>query len=418
MTQNKNILQGYKESFLGIIPKEWEVKRIKDYGKVLTGSTPPTSEQDNYGSDFLFVSPADLLDKKYITTTEKKLSDKGFSVSRVMPKGTVLFTCIGSTIGKSGIASTNLTSNQQINAVICNKHNYNEFLYYELCYKSNRIKLFAGKQAVPIINKTDFENISIVCPSLQEQQKIAEILSIWDVAIEKQTQLITQLETRKHGLMQQLLTGKKRVKGFEEKWKKYHLGNLGDTYSGLTGKNKDDFGEGKPYIPYLNIFNNPKIDKTYFEFVKVGTSENQNKTQYGDIFFTVSSETPNDVGMASVLLENIEVYLNSFCFGFRLHDFNTLLPEFGCYYLRSEDFRSKIYKLSQGATRFNLSKNSLMKLYVVLPTLEEQNAIADILSTADTGIVLAKKKLASLKEQKKGLMQVLLTGKKRVKYIQ
>jgi type I restriction enzyme S subunit len=150
--------------------------------------------------------------------------------------------------------------------------------------------------------------------------------------------------------------------------------------------------------------------------VDVKADESQNKVQYGDIFFTVSSETPNEVGMASVLLENVdELYLNSFCFGFRLYDFNTLLPEFGSYYLRSDVFRSEIYKLSQGATRFNLSKNSLMKLDILLPSLAEQTAIANILSAADSEITLAKQKLARLKEQKKGLMQVLLTGKKRVK---
>ncbi len=144
--------------------------------------------------------------------------------------------------------------------------------------------------------------------------------------------------------------------------------------------------------------------------------DNQNRVKYGDIFFTVSSETPDEVGMASVMLDEIdELYLNSFCFGFRLIDFNTLVPEFSSYFLRAKTFRTEINKLSQGATRFNLSKNNLMKLNIILPPIEEQTSIAQVLQAADKEINLLKAKVEKLKEQKKGLMQVLLTGKVRIK---
>jgi type I restriction enzyme S subunit len=215
--------------------------------------------------------------------------------------------------------------------------------------------------------------------------------------------------------MQQLLTGKKRLPGFEGEWKEVKLGSLGKTYNGLTGKTKEDFGEGKPFITYMNIFSNPKINISNFEYVKMGVNENQNKAIYGDIFFTVSSETPNEVGMASVLLDEInDLYLNSFCFGFRLNDFKNLLPEFSSYLFRNDLFRKDVYKLAQGSTRFNLSKLELMKIKIKLPSLSEQTAIAEILATADRELQLQKDKLAQLQSQKKGLMQVLLTGKKRL----
>ena len=198
-------------------------------------------------------------------------------------------------------------------------------------------------------------------------------------------------------------------------WCSKKLGNLGKTYNGLTGKTKEDFGEGKPFITYMNIFTNPKIDISNFEYVKMGTNENQNKAIYGDIFFTVSSETPDEVGMASVLLDKVnDLYLNSFCFGFRLNDFKSLLPEFSSYLFRNELFRKEVHKLAQGSTRFNLSKLELMKIEIKLPSLEEQTAIAEILATADRELQLQKEKLAQLQTQKKGLMQVLLTGKKRL----
>lgn len=125
------IPEGYKNTLLGIIPNEWEVKKIKEIGQVVTGNTPATSEKENYGDSYLFVSPVDLSDLKYIKNTEKKLSLIGFEKSRKLPKGAVLFTCIG-LIGKVGISLCDLSCNQQINAIICNELMFNEYLYYEL----------------------------------------------------------------------------------------------------------------------------------------------------------------------------------------------------------------------------------------------------------------------------------------------
>ncbi|MBP3616346.1 MAG: restriction endonuclease subunit S [Alphaproteobacteria bacterium] len=262
------------------------------------------------------------------------------------------------------------------------------------------------------------ESIPFLLPPLAEQEKIAEILSVWDEAIEKLSGLIEQKKLLKKGLMQKLLTGKTRLSGFTQPWKTVKLGEIGKTYTGLSGKNSSDFGSGFPFITYMNIYLNNQIKNDQFEFVNIKENENQNAVKYGDIFFTTSSETPDEVGFASVLLFNPEVntYLNSFCFGFRLNDFETLLPEFASFYFRSEDVRKIMLKLAQGATRFNLSKNELMKEKITIPSdITEQKAIADILQSCDLEIEKLKTKLDLLKLQKKGLMQQLLTGKIRVK---
>ena len=416
MTTKNNIPAGYKDSAVGIIPQEWEVKPVKYFGKVVTGNTPSTAEVSNYGDEYMFVSPADLSDdKKYILRTEKMLSSKGYAVSRKMPKGAILYTCIGSTIGKIGIASCELTSNQQINAVICDDNN--EYFYYALLFLTGRIKMLAGEQAVPIINKSDFERIKLAVPPMEEQRKIAEILGVWDEAIEKQSRLIEKLELRKRALMQRLLTGRTRLPGFNTPWQKIKLGEIGKTYNGLTGKSKEDFEDGNAkFIPYINVFSNEKVNIDKLGVVSVDESEKQNKVQYGDIFFTVSSETPDEVGMASVLLEYIDdTYLNSFCFGYRLNDFETLNPIFASYILRGDRFRNFMMVLAQGSTRFNISKNEVMKLRIELPSLPEQKAIAEVLTTADDEIATHRKKLDALRLQKRGLMQQLLTGKTRVK---
>jgi len=189
------------------------------------------------------------------------------------------------------------------------------------------------------------------------------------------------------------------------------LGDLGYTYPGLSGKTKDDFGSGKPYIPYMNIFSNSKIKKSFLEFVDIKTTDRQNKVQKGDLFFTTSSETVEEVGMTSVLLDDIgEAYLNSFCFGFRLHNFETLLPEFAAYLFRSEEVRKKISLFGQGSTRYNLPKTQMFsKLYLNIPDKTKQIEIAKILTAFDIVIEQTQTTISKYKAIKQGLLHDLFT---------
>jgi type I restriction enzyme S subunit len=270
-------------------------------------------------------------------------------------------------------------------------------------------------------NKTlgqgEFSELEIPLPPFKEQQKIAQILAIYDVAIVKQEELIKEKEQLKKGLMQKLLSDEVRFDGFNDEWEEVRLGEIGNPFNGLSGKTGEDFGIGEAtYITYKNIFNYSKIKLDIFEKVKISDDEKQNLVQFGDMFFTVSSETPQEVGMSSVLLDNVSnTYLNSFCFGYRLNNFNTLDPYFARFYFRSFQMRDKISRLAQGSTRFNLSKNEIMKLKVKLPSLQEQQKIAEVLSLVDDEINLLKNEFEELKLQKKALIQKLLTGQVRVK---
>jgi len=292
--------------------------------------------------------------------------------------------------------------------------NDTKFIYFLL--SGFNFKKFSDKTGVPGVNRNDLHAVNVYVPPFSEQQRIAKILTAWDKAITVAEQLITNSQKQKKALMQQLLTGKKRLAGFGGEWREFLLSDLGSTYPGLSGKTKNDFGTGAPFIPYMNIFSNSKINISKLELVTVKPGEKQHRAIYGDVFFTTSSETPEEVGMSSVLLDDIgELYLNSFCFGFRLHNFESILPEFAQYFLRGEDVRRRISVLAQGATRYNLSKIQLMKLKLRLPLTQEQQKIASVLSNADKVINLLKQQLNDLKQEKKALMQQLLTGKRRVK---
>ena len=213
LTGKKRLLDDEGKRFEG----EWARQPINFVADVITGNTPSTKNQEYYGGDRLFVSPSDLGISKYILETTKRLTDLGFNQIRKVPKGSSLFTCIGSTIGKLGIAGEELATNQQINSVCAKGNTCGEFIYYQLLFHAEQIKGSAATQAVPIINKTNFESQLIFSPpSHKEQQKIATVLTNVDREIELLEQQLADLQQEKKALMQVLLTGKRRVAVYGE----------------------------------------------------------------------------------------------------------------------------------------------------------------------------------------------------------
>ena len=215
-----------------------------------------------------------------------------------------------------------------------------------------------------------WKSIQIPVPPLSVQQEIVRIL-------DKFTQLEAELEAE--------LGGAKTLIFSDLQWKT--LGDLGAFYGGLTGKNKNDFSNGNAkFISYMNVFSNIATNFKVNDFVKIGESENQNTIQYGDILFTGSSESLEECGMSSVVNEEVKenVYLNSFCFGYRFHNSELFLPNFLKFLFRSEKIRKQIVKTANGVTRFNVSKKKMEKIQIPIPPIEEQERIAGILDKFDT----------------------------------
>ncbi len=289
---------------------------------------------------------------------------------------------------------------------------YRQYIFLNPAVR-NKLQKVANGVSVYGISKTEVSKILLPIPPLPEQNRIVSVLEIWDKVIEKLAKKIELKKNIKKGLMQRLLTGELRLPGFSETWQVIKLGKIGETYSGITGKDKDDFGFGEPFISYMNIYSNWRINTNINDLVNIKEAENQNKAEYGDIFFTTSSETPDEVGISSVLLDkNIgSLYLNSFCFGFRLNDFKILIPEFAQHYFRGQKFRKQMTRLAQGASRFNLSKKYFLDTTVEIPkNINEQIAIANVFTSANKEIVIFEQKLKRLKEQKKYLLNNLITG--------
>ena len=378
---------------------EWEKCRIGDYGKVVTGNTPPTKDVENYiDGQYLWASPADLGTIKSITETNTKLSSKGFAKTRILPKGSVLVTCIGSTIGKMGMAMKEMATNQQINSVVVNEDNNNEFVYYAIQSAFPRYLSSIAVQAVPIVSKSAFEQLSNKRPCLQEQEKIGSLFALLDERIATQSKLIEKLESLIKGLNDSLYV----QYGNEVKTS---FANLGTSYSGLSGKSAQDFGSGKPFITYLNVYSNNVINENEFQYVAIKDDEKQNVAEYGDVLFTLSSETPREVGIGSVYLGKEKVYLNSFCFGIHITNTKVAFSPYLSYYVSSTAFRKFIYPYAQGSTRFNLCKADFEKASIKLPTLENQKRIYSILSHIDNKIITERQMLDLYNSQKQYLLR-------------
>jgi type I restriction enzyme S subunit len=398
---------------LGWIPEEWSIKEFGKFASVSKTKYVPSESENRKCIELEHINQEAGSINGYVSSANQKSTKNAFK------KGQVLFGKLRPYLKKYWLADFDGVCSSEVWVLQANSQDCcNEYLFRIV--QQHRFIQVANVSSGSKMPRADWDFVAefpFALPTSPERKIIAAILSTWDEAITKTQQLIAQLQQRNKGLMQQLLTGKKRLKGFEGEWKKVELGSLGDSYNGLTGKAKDDFGSGSKFIKYLTIFNNLLITSTEeFGLVRIQNGENQNEVKYGDIFFTVSSETPEEVGMSSVLLIDVPTcYLNSFCFGFRLFDFKTLNPVFASFLLRSEVVRKEIVKLAQGSTRFNLSKFGIKKLLLALPEISEQELIAEACTWFIDEVKIHEQKLSALQQQKKGLMQKLLTGEVRVK---
>ncbi len=194
-----------------------------------------------------------------------------------------------------------------------------------------------------------------------------------------------------------------RFKGFTDAWEQRKLGEMGETYAGLSSKSKEDFGHGEAeFVPYMNVFTNPIADVAMTEAIEI--DDRQAKVKNGDVLFTTSSETPEEVGMSSVWLKNgSNTYLNSFCFGFRASE--SINSYYLAYMLRSSGVRRKIVFLAQGISRYNISKKKMMEIKVPMPISAEQRQLGEIFRQLDNLITLHQRKYDKIVNIKKALLE-------------
>ncbi|HDG5468855.1 TPA: restriction endonuclease subunit S, partial [Staphylococcus aureus] len=394
---------------------EWEEKKLGEIFQIISGSTPLKSNKKFYeNGNINWVKTTDLNNSK-VTHSKEKITEYAMNSLKLklVPKNSVLIAMYGgfNQIGRTGLLKIDATINQAISALLMNHETNPEFIQAYLNYQVKGWKRYAASSRKdPNITKKDIEQFKVPYVSINEQQKIGEFFSKLDRQIELEEQKLELLQQQKKGYMQKIFSQELRFKDENgedyPEWEEKQLGELGVTYAGLSGKAKEDFGFGKDvYVSYVNVFKNNIATLEMVENVSIKPGEKQNNVKFGDILFTTSSEVPHEVGMSSVwLYEKDNVYLNSFCFGFRT-TVSFINPIFLARYLRSFEMRKLITILAQGSTRFNISKKELMKLIVKIPRLDEQNRIINLFSILDGGIELQSMKVRKLKKRKQGLLQ-------------
>ena len=278
------------------------------------------------------------------------------------------------------------------------KCNARYLFYYFSSRFYNRVKRMSAKNSVDSVRKEMITDMPLSLPCSQEQAKIGILLSLLDERIATQNKIIDKLESLIKGLNDTLYVqyGSVQSTSFAE---------LGHSYSGLSGKSAEDFGKGKPFITYLNVYSNNIINEKEYQYVSIEEGEKQNRVKYGDVLFTLSSETPNEVGIGSVYLGKDEVYLNSFCFGIHIENKKLTYSPYLSFYISSTPFRKFIYPFAQGSTRFNLCKADFEKAKIQLPTLENQKRIYSILNSLTLKNETEKNILKQYELQKQHLLR-------------
>ena len=409
--------QGYKytEEF-GYIPENWEIRELSDsFPHIRNGFVGVATPYYTNCDDGIFYLQSNNIHKGKINEYSKVYITKEFhnkNIKNALKEDDILMVQSGHS-GECAVVGEKYKGCNCHALIIMssNKKSNSNYVSYFLNSEigQNSLKNLLVGNTIQHILASEVKKQPFVYAPLPEQEKIAEVLGDVDSLIDKTQQLINKKKDLKTATMQKLLTPK-------EDWSNYIVGNLGNTYSGLSGKNKDSFGNGESlYIPFLNIMNNPVIDTKTLEKVCINSNESQNLCLKDDLFFNTSSETPEEVGMCATLQEEISnLYLNSFCFGYRLKQNIDVIPKFLVYLFRGQYGRRIMQTLAQGSTRYNLPKDKFMEYEVELPKFEEQKRTVAIISDMDSEIEALEKELNKYKDLKTGMMQQLLTGKVRL----
>ena len=380
---------------------EWNKYTINDLATVVGGGTPDTTVKSYWGGDIQWFTPSEIGKNKYVDFSKRTITRDGLdnSSAKLLPLHTILLSS-RATVGECSIASNECTTNQGFQSLIAKQCNI-DFLYYLIQTKKKDLIRNACGSTFLEISANEIRKIKVAVPVQNEQEQIAKLLSLIDERIATQNKIIEKYESLIQAMCDTLIES-------EQLKVELSFNDFGKPYSGLSGKSAEDFGNGWPYITYMNVYQNQIIDITDVGLVKINETEQQSVVRYGDILFTLSSETPDEVGMGAVYLgDAYPLYLNSFCFGVHITDESKIFSPFLAYYISTKSFRKAVFPLAQGSTRFNLQKNDFMKKIFHFPTVKKQSEIYSVLKAYSDKLSIEKNIVNLLCEQKSYLLRQL-----------
>lgn len=405
------VAEGYKNTEIGVIPKDWKVVHLNKVATIVGGSTPSSFNKSYWNGNINWFTPTEVGESKYVYKSIRKITQLGYEncSAKILPVGTIILTT-RAVIGDLSILKEKACTNQGFQSFITNRLINNEYLYYRLAVLKNILLLNASGSTFLEISLNKLRNIKIPLPPLSEQNAIATALSDADALISATEKLIAKKKAIKQGAMQELLKPK-------EGWEEKSLGNLGFIKSSSVDKIIHPNETIVNLLNYMDVYKNILIDKSKISAITSANSIQCNSMNLikGDIVFTPTSETPNDIGRASLIIEDLTKTVFSYHLTrLRFYD-DIIVNELKPYIFNSEQLRAYFTIRATGSTRFVLKKADFEDAVISFPkSKSEQTRIATILSDMDAEISLLEQKLEKQKQIKQGMMQNLLTGKIRL----
>jgi len=411
-----------------MVPNRWDVRPLADIALITSGGTPSRAKPEFWQNGTI----------PWIRTTEVQnciltpddiqeyISEEGLkgSSAKLVPSGTVLLAMIGQgkTRGQVALLKFESTINQNCAAIIFNNDQEPYFHFNFLLSQYETIRSMSNSAGQSNLNGALVKTIKVPVPPLAEQKKIAKILSAWDKAIEITEKLLLNSQQQKKSLMQKLLTGKKRLldkngRRFNGEWKSCRLGDIGEIKSAGVDKK---IVEGEAPVRLLNFTDVFKKTFIFADEINHWVTAPYSKVDgcsvlKGDVFFTPSSETRDEVGMSAVVAADIE----SCCYSYHIVRFRIKENwdlNFKAFAFSTPTFRKQVSLLADGSgQRYVVSQDGFRSVMISYPPIEEQREIGKVLRLAEEETIILDKKVNHLKQEKKALMQQLLTGKRRVK---
>ena len=411
MKKTIDIPKGYKQSPVGVIPADWEVKRLGEISDIGSGGTPSKKNSEYWNGEIPWITTS-LLNQLTITRADEYITVAGLenSSAKLLKKGVLLMAMYGQgqTRGRVAKLEIGAATNQACAYIDINKGS-KDFVFQYLTANYEHIRKESNDGNQKNLSLGIITRIEVPFPSLPEQRKIAELLSTWDKAIELQTSIIDKLALRKKGLMQQLLTGKKRLKGFIEPWKQIMYGNI------LKEIRRDIQWDDNERYDLISV---KRRSEGIFRRESLLGKEILTKTlgvvREGDFIISKMQIVHGASALVTSEFDGAKVS----------GSYIILVPkkrgelniDFFNYWSQMPRFYHQTFLSSYGVHIEKMTFDIIVFLShtMNLPDISEQCAITDILTNADNEIQKEKQKLEALKQQKKGLMQQLLTGKRRV----
>ena len=422
-----NIPKGYKKTEIGVVPDDWGVSQIGEIADIISGGTPKTTENSFWNGTILWCTPTDITrtSGRYIESTEKTITDKGLKNSSaiLLPINSLLL-CSRATVGNVRIAKHEITTNQGFKSLVCNSSAYYLFIYYLIPFLKPKMLEKSYGSTFLEISKSNLASIQIQLPSYVEQQTIAEVLSDMDALIQAQKELIAKKRDIKQGTMQELLSGRVRLPGYETKgWKHTDIGDIPDDWEvkelGTVCKILRG-GSPRPIEDYLTS------SSSGINWIKIGDVASSSKyiTHTEEKITAEGATYSRNVYPGDFLLSNSMSYGRPYILTIEgcIHDGWLVLQEFHrffesdfLYYELSSAITLKQYNMkAAGSSVHNLNKDLVSDVVVIIPSLSEQQAIAETLSDMDNEIETLEAELEKLNHMKRGMMQELLTGRIRL----